>query len=63
MGVKTRLIHSKDLGDTKLIAENDSTQVKVEVNVVFRGSVLPITRLPLSARTRDRFESSSTSPP
>lgn len=55
MGVKTRLIHSKDLGDTKLIAENDSTQVKVEVNVVFRGSVLPITRLPLSARTRDRF--------
>ncbi|MFS8455693.1 nucleotidyl transferase AbiEii/AbiGii toxin family protein [Xanthomonas campestris] len=55
MGVKTRLIHSKDLGDTKLIAENDSTQVKVEVNVVFRGSVLPITRLPLSAMTRDRF--------
>ena len=55
MGVQTRLIHSKDLGDTKLIAENDSTQVKVEVNVVFRGSVLPITRLPLSARTRDRF--------
>lgn len=55
MGVQTRLIHSKDLGDTKLIAENDSTQVKVEVNVVFRGSVLPITRLPLSARTRDLF--------
>ena len=55
LGVQTRLIRSKDLGDTKLIAENESSQVKVEVNVVFRGTVLPATRSPLSARTSDLF--------
>ncbi|MCB4322463.1 nucleotidyl transferase AbiEii/AbiGii toxin family protein [Alcaligenes sp. 13f] len=55
LGVQTRLIRSKDLGDTKLIAENEASQVKVEVNVVFRGTVLPIERRPLSARTGDLF--------
>src|SRR5690606_40358205 len=53
LGVQTRLIRSKDLGDTKLIAENEVSQV--EVNVVFRGTVLPIERRPLSARTGDLF--------
>lgn len=28
LGVQTRLIRSKDLGDTKLIAENETSQVK-----------------------------------
>jgi len=55
LGVQTRLIRSKDLGDTKLIVENDTSQVKVEVNVVFRGTVLPAERRPLSARTSDLF--------
>ncbi|SHH96610.1 Nucleotidyl transferase AbiEii toxin, Type IV TA system [Pollutimonas bauzanensis] len=55
LGVQTRLIRSKDLGDTKLIAENEASQVKVEVNVVFRGTVLPIERRPLSAGTGDLF--------
>ncbi len=55
LGVQTRLVRSKDLGDTKLIAENEASQVKVEVNVVFRGTVLPIERRPLSARTGDLF--------
>lgn len=55
LGVQTRLIRSKDLGDTKLIAENEASQVKVEVNVVFRGTVLPIERRPLSSRTGDLF--------
>ncbi|MGO3742242.1 nucleotidyl transferase AbiEii/AbiGii toxin family protein [Kerstersia sp.] len=55
LGVQTRLIRSKDLGDTKLIVENETSQVKVEVNVVFRGTVLPIERRPLSARTGDLF--------
>lgn len=39
LGVQTRLVRSKDLGDTKMIAENEMSQVKVEVNVVFRGTV------------------------
>ncbi|MCK2119875.1 nucleotidyl transferase AbiEii/AbiGii toxin family protein [Pseudomonas aeruginosa] len=55
LGMQTRLVRAKDLGDTKLIVENDVSQVKIEVNVVFRGSVLPIERRPLSARTSDLF--------
>ncbi|WP_345719040.1 nucleotidyl transferase AbiEii/AbiGii toxin family protein [Thauera aromatica] len=55
LGVQTRLVRAKDLGDTKLIVENDASQVKIEVNAVFRGSVLPVERRPLSARTSDLF--------
>ncbi|HHG5368208.1 TPA: nucleotidyl transferase AbiEii/AbiGii toxin family protein [Pseudomonas aeruginosa] len=55
LGVHTRLIRSRDLGDTKLVAENAVAQVKVEVNVVFRGTALPIERRPLSPKTSDLF--------
>ncbi len=44
-----------DAGDTKLIVENDASQVKIEVNTVFRGTVLPVERRPLNARTGDLF--------
>lgn len=54
-GLQTRLIRSKDLGDTKLIVENEASQVKVEVNVVFRGTVLPPQRRSLSAKTSELF--------
>jgi hypothetical protein len=47
------LVRSKELGDTKLIVENEVSQVKVEVNVVFLGNVLPVARRPLSAETSD----------
>ncbi|MFA7668652.1 MAG: nucleotidyl transferase AbiEii/AbiGii toxin family protein [Burkholderiaceae bacterium] len=55
LGVQTRLIPARDLGDTKLIVENETSQVKIEVNVVFRGSVLAAERRALSARTSDLF--------
>ena len=55
LGVQTRLVRSKDLGDTKLNVENESSQVKIEVNVVFRGTVLPAERRSLSAKTSDLF--------
>ncbi|MAC35340.1 nucleotidyl transferase AbiEii/AbiGii toxin family protein [Parahaliea mediterranea] len=55
LGVQTRLIPARDVGDTKLIVENETSQVKIEVNVVFRGSVLPAERRGLSARTSDLF--------
>lgn len=48
LGVQTRLIRSKGLGDTKLITENEVSQV----NVVFCSTVLPIERRPLSATCR-----------
>ncbi|HEQ1867028.1 TPA: nucleotidyl transferase AbiEii/AbiGii toxin family protein, partial [Pseudomonas aeruginosa] len=31
LGIQARLIRSKELGDTKLIAEDETSQVKVEV--------------------------------
>ena len=55
LGMQTRLVRAKDLGDTKLIVENETSQVKIEVNVVFRGTVLPIERKALSAKTSDLF--------
>ena len=55
LGMQTRLVRAKDLGDTKLIVENDTSQVKIEVNVVFRGTVLPVERKELSAKTSDLF--------
>lgn len=55
LGVQTRLLRAKDPRDTKLIVENDVSQVKVEVNAVFRGSVLPAEQTALSAKARDLF--------
>lgn len=53
--VQARLIRGKDVGGSKLIVENASSQVKVEVNVVFRGTVLPVERHALSARASHLF--------
>lgn len=55
LGLATRKVNSKDLGDTKLLIENAEALVKVEVNVIFRGTVLPIERHPLSPKTADLF--------
>jgi len=55
LGVQTRLVRSRDFGDTKLTVERDESQVKIEVNVVFRGTVLPVERKPLNPKTSDLF--------
>ena len=55
LGLVTRKVNSRDLVDTKLLIENAEAQVKVEVNVVFRGTVLPVERRPLSPKTADLF--------
>lgn len=55
LGVQVRVISGKDGRDTKLIAENVSSQVKVEVNQVFRGTVLPPQRRVLTAKAADLF--------
>lgn len=54
-GLRTRLVGSKDLSDTKLLVDNETNQVKIEVNTVFRGTVLPIERHALCARTTEQF--------
>ena len=55
LGLNARKVRSKDLAETKLLIENDDSQVKVEVNVVFRGTVLPVDRRPLMPKTADMF--------
>lgn len=55
LGLTTRTVTSREIGDTKLLIENAEAQVKVEVNVVFRGTVLPVERYPLSPKTADLF--------
>ncbi len=55
LGLKTRKVGNKNLGDTKLLIENAESQVKVEVNTVFRGTVLPPERLALTHRTAEMF--------
>ncbi|MDO8699034.1 MAG: nucleotidyl transferase AbiEii/AbiGii toxin family protein [Rhodoferax sp.] len=55
LGLTTRKVTSRELGDTKLLIENAQAQVKVEVNVVFRGTVLPVERHPLSPKTAGLF--------
>lgn len=55
LGLATRKIHSQALDNTKLVIESAEAQVKVEVNVVFRGTVLPVARRPLSVKTAEMF--------
>lgn len=54
-GLHVKTIASHGLSDSKLLIDNGESQVKVEVNVVFRGTVLPIERRPLSARPAATF--------
>ena len=55
LGLQTKRLRSTDIGDNKLIVGNDTNPVKIEVNGVFHGTVLPIERRPLNARTGDLF--------
>lgn len=55
LGLNARAVATKDLGSTKLLVENKSSQVKVEVNIVFRGAVLATERRSLTSRTAKMF--------
>ena len=54
-GMRVRNVPRANLGDTTLIAERDGVQLKIEVNTVFRGTVLPIERRGVTARTSEMF--------
>lgn len=54
-GMRTRKVTAKDLDDTKLLIEYQGSQVKIEVNVVFRGTVLPVERRTLTASMAEMF--------
>lgn len=41
--------------DVKLFVQNGAVEVKVEVNHVFRGALLPVRKMPLTAAAQDMF--------
>ena len=41
-GLSARKVGTKELGDTKLLIEDGLTMLKIEVNTVLRGTVLPV---------------------
>ena len=54
-GYRATLPTSPRGDEVKLVVGNAATQVKVEVNFVFRGSVLPVETRPLVATAQDLF--------
>lgn len=55
MGYRAVLPSTKSGDDIKLLVEGNGSQVKVEVNFVFRGTLLPIIRQPLIPTAQDLF--------
>lgn len=55
LGLRTRKIAADGMGDTKLLVETADEQVKIEVNTVFRGTVLAVERHTLSPHPADMF--------
>ena len=54
-GIASELISTKDGDEVKLLIRRDRSQVKVEVNHVFRGTVLPVEPRRLVRTARDLF--------
>ncbi len=61
-GLATRTIAAKGMDESKLLVTNNDAQVKIEVNLVFRGTVLPIERRPLVSETAEMFSTELEAP-
>jgi hypothetical protein len=55
LGYRATLPTTKTGDDVKLFVEGNGLRIKVEVNFVFRGTVLPVTRRPLMPLAQDLF--------
>lgn len=55
MGYRADLPTTKSGDDVKLFVTGNGSRIKVEVNFVFRGTVLPVTRRPLIAMAQELF--------
>lgn len=55
LGFSVRLSKSNPDSETKLFIEDDRSQVKVEVNIVFRGTIFPVVTRSLAAKTAQMF--------
>lgn len=55
-GFQTRAQTTADAGETKLLVRDGKVEVKVEVNFILRGTVRPVQRAALTARSREILE-------
>jgi predicted nucleotidyltransferase component of viral defense system len=62
LGYSVRILSTKAGDDVKMLVEDEASQVKVEVNFVFRGTVLPVTELSLTKKTQGIFSTNITLP-
>jgi len=62
MGHRADLPTTKGGDEVKLIIDGNGVRVKVEVNFVFRGSVLPVVQRPLISTAQDVFTTDITLP-
>ena len=54
-GIKAEIASSKTGDETKILARRDRIEVKVEINYVFRGTLLPVETRPLTKAASDLF--------
>ena len=62
MGFRATLPTTKSGDDVKLFVKGNGQQVKVEVNFVFRGTVLPVQQRPLNTVAQELFTTDITLP-
>ena len=62
MGYEVRQIRNSASHETKLMVVGSLAEVKVEVNEVFRGTLLPLQQRPLSPATEEEFAQAITLP-
>ena len=62
LGIASEIISTKDGDDVKLLIRRGQSQVKVEVNHVFRGTVLPVETRRLVKSARDLFTTELSAP-
>ena len=62
LGIASELIRTKAGDEVKLLIHRDRSQVKVEVNHVFRGTVLPVETRRLVKSARDLFTTELSAP-
>ena len=55
-GFQTHALASADAGETKLLVRRGKIEVKVEVNFVMRGTVLPVRTAALTPAARDTLQ-------
>lgn len=55
LGIKTEVTTTKSGDEVKLLLRRGTTQVKIEVNFVFRGTLLPVQMLSLAPAPRATF--------